>query len=209
MTSARVVALIPAYSHIDWRLSRALRRVGLPFIEINGCSDLVRARSQLLADGLKTDAERFLFIDADMAPSADQIVALAESEKVTPTDAVTGLYRGRPSKLAVQCEEPFEPRGPRRFVPFLVAGMGFAAVHRETLETVRSTIPEVRDGDGNPWHPFFLPVVVNFEQDGQELHQYLPEDYSFWWRLRTGSEVNLWLDTHLCIGHVKQEILMP
>jgi hypothetical protein len=87
---SRSLALIPAYSHIDWRLLESLRKLGIPYIHVHGCSDLVRARSRLLGDGMRTQADRFLFIDSDTVATPDEIVRLAESERLSETSAVSG-----------------------------------------------------------------------------------------------------------------------
>jgi hypothetical protein len=39
--------------------------------------------------------------------------------------------------------------------------------------------------------------------------EYVPEDYSFWWRVRTLAKATFWLDTHLPVGHVKTSVLVP
>jgi hypothetical protein len=54
------------------------------------------------------------------------------------------------------------------------------------------------------WHPYHVPVIL--EQKGE--YRYLADDYSFWWRLNVVG-VNLWLDTHVVVGHAKAAILKP
>jgi len=206
---SKPLVLIPAYSHVDHRLLRVLRRLGLPHLEVFGCSDLVRARSGLVSDGLQTEADRFVFIDADILPSEDDVVQLAESNKLDAHNAVSGCYEFRPGKLAAQCEDD-DPTlfCPERFTPLLVAGMGFAVVHRDAVERVRTSLPQLEDDTQKIWYPFFLPAVVQQQTTDGLMQEYLPEDYSFWWRLRL-AQTNLWLDTHLIVGHVKQSVWKP
>lgn len=210
--SSKVLALVPAYSHLDWRLSDSLRRVGVPFLHVHGCSDLVRARSRLLCDGMSTGAERFLFIDADTAPTPDDIVQLAESEKLTENSAVSGCYLTSRGTVAAVPVEPVEVKvgGEPRFVELLVAGMGFSAVTRETIESMDEAVAPVRDATGEVWRPYFLPFILEFEiPGGERVREYVPEDYSFWWRVRTLAKGKVWLDTHLAVAHVKTKILVP
>src|SRR5258708_5916110 len=104
----------------------------MPYIHLHGCSDLPRARSQLLTDGLATDAERFLLIDSDMAPSPRDITELAESGMVDRSNAVSGCYLNRPGALAaaVARQVAFDIQGEPRFIAMDGAGLGFASVHR-------------------------------------------------------------------------------
>jgi len=215
----RAIAVIPAYSHIDARLYRVLMQVGLPYIEVYGCSDLVRVRSGLVSDALRTDAGRIIFIDSDMIPTAEDLIELIETPRVDAQNSVSGSYVVRGGKIAA-CAET----GPilasasaqasaalgtsERYEKLLVAGMGFAAVDRAPLERLRLELPELLDDTGKSWSPFFLPLVIQQEVDGSLLSQYLAEDYSFWWRLRAIG-VDLWLDHRLQIGHVKPEVLYP
>jgi hypothetical protein len=203
------LALTPAYSHVNWQLNDALLRVGIPHAQVHGCSDLVRARSQLLTNALETPADRFLFLDADVVPTCDQLIELAETSRVDENNAVTGLYLGRPGRLAAVTETRFSLTGGERYIPLIAAGMGFAAVDRRTIDRLRSDIPEVEDADGNKWHPYFLPLVIRAELDGETVHQYMSEDYSFWWRLRMLPGVQLWLDKTLVVPHVKEVPLLP
>jgi hypothetical protein len=206
-----VLALIPAYTHIDWRLADSLRRVGMPYLHVHNCSDLVRARSRLICDGMRTEAERFLLIDADTAATPDDIVRLAQSDRVSIDSAVAGCYLTRKGKVAAVPLEPVEASvgGDPRFVELLLAGMGFAAISRASLEQLDLMVEPVTDYDGHEWRPYCLPFVLEYDSPNGKAREYVPEDYSFWWRLRTLANTRLWLDTHLPVGHVKSEILTP
>lgn len=184
----------------------------MPYLQVHGCSDLVRARSRLLTDGMKTPADRFILIDSDMGPTADDLVSLATSERVGPTSAVSGCYVTETGTVAAVTEgiDSACTHGDPRFIPLLVAGLGFAAVSRTTVETIAEAIGTVRDKSGEQWHPFFLPFVLDHNlPDGTRTREYVPEDYSFWWRMKTIAKAKLWLDTHLAVGHLKQQLLMP
>lgn len=52
-------------------------------------------------------------------------------------------------------------------------GGAFMAIHREVLETLCATVPNVRSG----FRPFFLPMVRR--NDSLEVDEYLSEDWAF------------------------------
>ncbi len=199
MTPTDALALIPAYSHIDHRLQEALAEARLPVQPFYECSDLPKARSQLLSLALEqSDAQVFALIDSDMAPSAEQIRALCASTCLDAGNAVTGAYVGRTGAWA------FRPlvSGPITLgEPGLTgcgaAGLGFAAVTRQSLERLTATLPRVTT-EGVSWWPFCVPVVV---PKGDGTGEYLPDDWVLWRRLAEHG-VRLWLDRSLVVGHV-------
>lgn len=203
-----VVAIIPAYSHINWRLLSALHQLSMPYIQVHGCSDLIRARSQLLTDALETEAKRILFLDSDMVPTPEQITQLVNCERVDADNAISGCYLTRPDELAARLQEPsaFEIGGERRFLPALGFGMGFSVIDRRSAERLAAKLPRLEAPEGPHWFPFFLPFCAE-ESPGRT--EYYQEDYAFWWRLHSLAGVSLWLDTHLAVGHLKVHELMP
>ncbi|MDX2054492.1 MAG: hypothetical protein SFV15_18975 [Polyangiaceae bacterium] len=181
-----------------------MKAAQLPATTLIGCSDLVKARSFLLSRALGTDAEVFLFIDADMLPSVDQLETLMLSERVDSQSAVTGAYLSKGQTL---CARPVDGQdeaivigGMDRYRECQGAGLGFAAVHRSSVLRYRATLPVLRES-GVDWWPFFLPTLISAEQEPGG-RRYLAEDYAFWWNLRAAAGVRLWLDTHLSIGHL-------
>jgi len=204
---SKVLALTPAFSHIDHTLAEALRAKGIRSVALVGCSDLVKARSILLSQALSSDAEAFLLVDADMVVTSQHLDAILQSEKVTPTDAVTGAYLSKQGSLcAVPIgRDPIEIGGSPRFHPCFAAGLGFSVVHRQSLETARTKLIELSEVGRFPWWPFCLPKIVD-AAFGIAGNRYLGEDYSFWHTLRQLAGVQLWLDTHCAIGHLS---LMP
>jgi hypothetical protein len=161
---------------------------------------------------MNTAADRFIFIDADTAATPDDITRLVESEKLNGNSAVSGCYLTSRGTVAAVPVEPKEVRlgGEPRFVELLVAGMGFSAITRETVELMDQVVTPVRDTTGETWRPYFLPFVLEYEIPGAPMgREYVPEDYSFWWRVRTLAKATFWLDTHLPVGHVKTSVLVP
>lgn len=200
----RALAVIPAYSHIDYRLQAALLEARVPFVPLHGCSDLPKVRSQLLTLGLQQATERLLLIDADIVPSPEQLRALAESPLVTPEQALTGLYpiRDRGASAtggrgwavdavdgdAADAADVFAARW---------AGLGFCAVHVESLFRVSDTLPTIRWPEMD-WKPFCVPLV--------EGSSYYPDDRVLWHRLAlTGTR--LVASNALRVGHVASVVL--
>jgi hypothetical protein len=177
--SVKAIIVIPAYNDPCHALQQALHQAGIPFMVRLGCSDQTRARGQLLTKALETGAERIVMIDADMAPKPEQIVALANDDRVTPATALTGLYplKGRKSWA-------FDMATQR-------AGLGFCCIHRESLERLASKLPVV-EGEEMRWVPFTLPMMLG--------DRYLGNDFAFWERLKQTGTLLL-VDHELKVGH--------
>lgn len=199
----QALAIIPAYSHIDHRLMQALLDSGIPHMPLYGSSDLPRARSMLISLA-RSKAERLLFIDSDIVPSVGQIHELATSNLVTPVQALTGLYPVRDIRAtrrggvgwAVDAYEP-ELADKRDVFGANWAGLGFAAIHSESLDRVAATLPVI-DGDECLWHPFCVPMVRG--------NTYYPDDRVLWTRLaETGTM--LVASSRLKVGHVASVVL--
>lgn len=200
-----VLAIIPAYTHIDHRLMMALLESRIPFLPLHGSSDLPRARSILISLALEQRAERILFIDSDIVPTAAQLRELATSELCTPDQALTGLYpirdtRATPDGGASWAVDAVDATAAAAGAPVFDAtwaGLGFAAVHRASLVRVAEGLPVIA-GDEVAWRPFCVPFVAGTT--------YYPDDRSFWFRLGEAG-VRLVASQRLKVGHVAQVIL--
>lgn len=194
------VILTPAYSHVHHLAQRAIVRSGLPWLPLYEHSDLVRVRSVLIETALaRKDAQRFILIDADTVPEGDAINQLAESLEVTPDRAVWGLYPLREgTRWSVHPETPelaliaIEKRHRFRIIS---GGLGFCAIHRESLERVAATLPTIRETTG-VWRPFCIPIVRQHE----DRSEYYADDGSLCLRLRE-SGTELWCNPTLRAGH--------
>jgi hypothetical protein len=176
------LVIIPAYTHVDDRLLRVLLESRLPWVPRYRQSDLPRCRSQLLSHAILTSAERVLLIDADIVPKLDQLIELAESPNVTPEQALSGTYRLRDGRVSGAPGEP--------------VGLGFCAVHRQSLQRAAESLPVILS-DREPWYPFCLPLVI--ECPGEPA-RYLADDGSLWWRLKQ-SGTQLAVQRELHVGH--------
>jgi hypothetical protein len=200
----KALAIIPAYTHIDHRLMMALLEADVPFLPLHGSSDLPKARSLLITAALQKGAERVLFVDSDVVPTPAQLSELAATPLVTPEQAVSGLYPIRDLRAtrqggaawAVDAVDP-ETAGGADVIPANWAGLGFAAVHAESLRRLAATLPVVREPD-NEWRPFCVPRV--------EAGVYYPDDRVLWWQLAlTGTR--LVALASLKVGHVASVVL--
>lgn len=183
----------------------ALLEARISMMPLHGSSDLPRARSLLITMALRREPERLLFIDSDIVPTAAQLVELATSPLVTPEQALTGLYPIRDTRArvgggaawAVDAVEPETAEGKPVFAAHW-AGLGFAAVHADSLRRVSAEMQLIDQGVDEPWFPFCVPAVVGTT--------YYPDDRVLWERLRlTGT--NLLASAALKVGHVAQVVL--
>ncbi len=194
------LALIPAYSNPDDRLLSALAQHGVPFHVHRRCSDLPKARSELLTLGLEqSKAERFLLADADIIPTPDQVGQLLNSEAFGEWDAVSGAYALRDGRCAFMPKDitATVELGKVGFTELAAAGLGFTLVHRHGLEAIADKLPRITNA-GAPWWPFCVPFWTSEPAPGQAL--YYPDDYALWKR-HAWAGGRLWLDTALLVGH--------
>jgi hypothetical protein len=195
---------------VDWRLQQALAAARLPVMHIYGSSDLVKARSLLLSDALRSSHDRFVLIDADMLPTVEQLRMLTESPRLDVDNAITGAYYTRSRSLAFKPRDPcasFHIPCEARFIEGWGAGLGFSIVSRQSLERLSKKLPMLRDD--KDWWPFCLPELVSDDEYTSGRLVYCSEDLSFWWRLRKLAGVTLWLDTHLAVGHLMTGSVVP
>lgn len=194
-TTSEILALTPAYTHVDHRLSKTLGQLGIKHLPHYECSDLPKARSQLLTYGLEqTDAGMFLLLDSDMTPSAEQLLALL-TPPLGKAHAVSAAYVSRSGALACR---PLDLTaevaiGEPGRAELDAAGLGCMAIHRASLERVAATLPRL---EGH-WLPFCVPF---YDESGR----YYADDYSLCARLRaTGTR--LWLATDVLVPHLIRE----
>lgn len=108
------------------------------FVSIGNESLITRGRNQLVADFLETDAEYFVFIDADIGFKATDVIKLLESGK----DVICGLY-------------------PKKFVDWQRINRAAAAGHTDLQNFAASFVADPVDPTElkNPDAPLTSPVV--------------------------------------------------
>jgi hypothetical protein len=189
------IVLTPAYSHAHHLLLAAIARAGLPWLPLYGHSDLVRARSILISQGVAR-ADVLVLVDADIVP--DEGVLAAAAAAATPERAVFGVYPQRDGeRLSIEPEDEGAARAAfarREPFPIVFGGLGLAAIHRESLG--RLDLPIVTS-DHVQWRPYCCPFVREGVYHG--------DDRSLCARLRDVG-VELVADPRLSVRHAITEL---
>ena len=187
----KCLVISPVYSHVNEHTNEVMKRASLPWKQLVGCSDLVRARSVLLTEAMNSGADRIILLDADVVPNIEQLRDAATVDLVDPNNARFGMYTLKSNRWSV---EPETEISLSHDFPIVSGGLGFVALHVESLKKVGSKMTLVlHDGvEGECWIPFCLPFM-----DGG---QYYPEDASLCSRLRSVG-VNLTADPTWRVGH--------
>lgn len=193
----RTIITLPVRDDVNRGLRESLKATGLPWYAVYGMSDLPRARSLLITRALRLGADRVMFIDADIVAKPEQIEALATHPRLSSESAVTGLYSARGGQAWACDADPDSPE-PDGCLPARTAGLGFAAITRESLLRVAATLPALED-EGEQWCPFCLPFVG----DHAGKPKYFAEDIALWKRLST-TGTRLWADPALTVGHLTE-----
>lgn len=198
----KAIILTPAFTHAHHSLHRVLSLAGIPWLPLWEHSDLPRGRSVLIEQGLAQRAERLILVDADTIPTVEGLRELAESPEVTPTRALWGVYVLRDGDRWSVNPEGLADAGKafdegRRF-RIHTGGLGFCAIHRESLERLAANLPTITEDTGTKWRPFCVPFVRD--------SVYYADDGALCVRLRE-SGTELWCDPKLRAGHAATTIL--
>jgi hypothetical protein len=155
---------------------------------------ITSARNKLATLFMNTDNTHLLFIDADIAFDANDIVSMVIANK----DVIAGVYpkkrlnwarvemavkAGVPTDrledyagdLVIRLTEDELEREVKVTDPVEVwgAGTGFMLIKREVFESLYNKIDHYEDEDGSPLHEYF------FLKKDQKLNKQLTEDYAF------------------------------
>ena len=142
-------------------------------------SHLAEARNVLLVEALKTNADRILFADDDIAFTVDDVRALLAVEE----DVVAGAYTTRTPR-GVVAGDPIEGGAKRgALLPMRCVGMGLTMLSRACVERMVEA------------HPM---TAFEFRAEGGRVHG---EDEVFCqkWRAMGGA---VWMHTGVRVGHV-------
>lgn len=204
----KAIVLTPAFSHARHELQRVIQRSGLPWLPLYEHSDLPRVRSVLLEEGLAHGAERLILVDADTIPTIAGLQFMAESPLVTPAQALWGMYPLREGdRWSVNPEDPeaaLVAIEAGLSFPIRTGGLGFCAIHRESLIRLGETLPVIPEDTGNGWRPFCVPFVR--PAFGSKPAAYYADDGSLCVRLRE-SGTELVCDSTLRAGHAVTMVL--
>ena len=160
---------------------------------------IVSARNKLSSVMLAHDFTHLLFIDADIAFDAKDIVSMVQADK----DVIAGIYPKKRMnwgrlEMAVKAGIPTDQlqyhtgdlvvnlmdyeleREVKATDPVEVwgAGTGFMLIKREVFEALKDKVDHYQDEDGSPLYEFF------FLKKDPVLNKQLTEDYAFCWLCR-------------------------
>lgn len=200
-------ALVCAYRSLTVDTAQALTdliKTGWRHKFHRGDALISRVRSIAVSQWLREDdGDVFLMFDDDIVFRPDEaarVVALAREKKGIACAAYP--VRGG-SHLALRTLEQGELRFGPDLEPIEVrwAGTGFIAAHRSVCEAIAATMPLCHPDNLQFW-PMFQPVIYTTEApDGEEVSEYLSEDWAFCERARRlGFQV--WLDRTVELTHL-------
>ncbi len=168
-----------AHSRSLCELWRGLDKAGIPFEDyaVVGDALISRARSNLASAFLRSDCDYLLASDADICwemPDVMRFIDRLENYDFLCAVAPTRGQHSQPAVLLPEGEQVmFSPGAEPVEVPF--GSTGFFAVHRRVYEAVARTLPLCHAGSAEPFWPFYMPFVINF--NGEDI--YLSEDWAF------------------------------
>lgn len=176
----RCVVLVPFSGQIHPRCEHGLvelERRGYTVWRVPGYAAIDQGRNQLATDALVAGFEETMWIDADIAFSADAVDTLRRHQ----LPIVCGIYPKK-GKREVAChvlpgtsQIVFGRHG--GLLELRYCATGFLLVHRRVYERIQMKLqlPVCNEQFGKPTIPFFQPTA-HPEEDG---YWYLAEDYAF------------------------------
>ncbi len=179
---------------LDEQSAATLAGFELSIAFLPGCSLITHARNQLVRDFLATDADKLVFVDADVAWDVGSLLRLAKH----PVDFVGGAYRYKsqdesyPVAWSEGAELWADPATGLLQVDSLPGG--FLCLTRAVFERLAEARPDRAYSQyGHDYHGFFHAPI----QDGKMYG----EDAAFCadWRSIDGQ---VWLDPELHLTHV-------
>ena len=104
------------------------------------CTNLALGRNQLVKEFLASDADRLVFLDADVTFEPGNLVTLA----MHPVDFIGGAYRLKTNEERYPIHLLNEPRdiGPNGIVEVAMVSTGFLSLSRKVFETFRNAFPD-------------------------------------------------------------------
>jgi hypothetical protein len=202
MNPKALVVLVPYVSHIVPACERGLRELeqrGFAVWRLPGHSDIARGRSMIATSALHEGFEELLWVDSDIAFTADAVDKL-RAHDVSVAGAVYS-QKGRRglcmNPLTLPTTLTFGPGG--GLVEVLNIGTGFLLTRRAAYEDVQRHHDLPRCGADVPGIiPFFHSIIDGSKESG---FRYLSEDYSFCHRARAAGH-EIFADTSIRVGHV-------
>lgn len=181
------------------RLKDALHEMNVrhDFLLTKGDSLIVRARETSVAAFMKTDYERLMFIDGDIAFHPDDVARLWNLD----ADVAVGAYpwKDKNKTTVTSWVNGYEVDLNDHAQPFQVdyAGTGFMMIKRDTFERLDPLCPAYDEGEVKGCHGYFDLMYVD-RADG--TRNKLSEDYAFCERVRR-SGLGIWCEPSIRLSH--------
>jgi hypothetical protein len=197
-----VAVVMPVYSHVNYRLQNLLLTMQVPCIQNFGTSVIALARSVLASRCLKTDIQRFVWLDADMVLKPDDLMQLATEEK----PLVSGVYVSSNAEPCVGVASTEQVLPETGYMPIEWAGMGCVTMHRSVLETVCENMAMLPMFGGI--YPCFADLFLDADRqvvlpDDPKAVFWLTEDLAFFYRCRAAG-ITPELKCDLRVAHLKE-----
>jgi hypothetical protein len=164
------------------------------------CCNIGQARNAIVSYFMRSQMETLIMVDTDIVfQRADMARLLSHGPEI---EVVGGIYRLRTvtGKLAYAPLNPEQPPPKAaELVPCAGVGTGFIRIRRTALQRmIDGHAHRAYTQDGNPaWDLFPVGPL-----DGQ----YVSDDYQFC-RLARTSDINIWADTGIILGHKGATVL--
>lgn len=205
----RTAILVPTKDDIEPETREAIQKlINLggydKYLATDGSIDIARScmASQALANGC-TD---LLWVDSDIVFTVEDVLKL----KSHNLPFVCGTYVKRTKKeLTVNFVGPkgtqIKMGAEGGLYEVEATGFGFVLTKAEIYKTIREhhRLPECDDLFGGPFHPYFIPVVIEYE--GGLKPKYLPEDFAFSFRCREAG-IKMMCDTTIKLSHIGRDL---
>jgi len=156
-------------------------KIGFSVDVIYNESLIPRARNNLVAKFLASNATHMMFIDVDLAFDADEILKLLCNNQ----DVVGGLYPKKSLPISYVVNTVENPQVIDDMVEVSTIGTGFMMIKRHVIEKMIMCYPELKINDCINYSPENQKYMYAFfDTLIDEKQNYLSEDWAFCYRWR-------------------------
>lgn len=191
------VLLLPSYGGLLLQHQLSVLASGCDALHVSG-APIDQARCYLIEQALsETDKDVFVFVDSDISFTKEDLELLVDDCLKTEC-VVSGIYvlkNGSGTIVANSWENVPELVRPDGLIPVKAVGMGFCAIHRNTILKMgryEDRVKLMRPNGMTEVYPFFMPMIY----DGL----YHGEDYAFCVRAKRES-IPILLDHRILVTH--------
>ena len=190
------IVLLPSYGGLIGQHVLSLAKCGRETLSVYG-APIDAARCFLIEQALaNTDKDVFVFIDSDISFEKSDLDKLIDDCEHT-NGIISGVYvlKNGTNKIVATTKPGIQTDREDGLIPARWVGMGFCAIHRNSLRTIAQGMKRCNLPHPNgltELFPFFLPMVYE--------GTYFGEDYAFCIRANN-SKVPIFLDSTILVTH--------